>query len=197
MIIQESLSTNEHPATSTLKLKSNSDTPPSDEPNNFDQNVNKPQTIFVDRAYSRTFPLSINADTFSNDSWFKEENESLEDEGIIASANDEDIIEESDESECCNPYDSTCRKEVRQVTLTRTEQYGLGISVAGGSQTSSPVIINAIHPASPADLCKSIFIGDQILSVNGVQIDENTSHNDIVRLLSECGDTVCLGKLTI
>nr|XP_021195361.2 tyrosine-protein phosphatase non-receptor type 13 [Helicoverpa armigera]XP_049703803.1 tyrosine-protein phosphatase non-receptor type 13 [Helicoverpa armigera] len=49
--------------------------------------------------------------------------------------------------------------------LERDEQNALGLQVAEGSDGN--VYIKSITPGSPADLCKKLLPGDQIISVNG------------------------------
>lgn len=81
----------------------------------------------------------------------------------------------------------------RQVQLIRHPRIGLGLAIKGGSDYTMPVLVSSIVADSPADRCGSIYVGDRIISVNGVNIDETTCHLDALRLLSECGDPVCLG----
>lgn len=51
------------------------------------------------------------------------------------------------------------------VTLERDQMNALGLQVAEGSDGN--VYIKSITPDSPADLCKKLLPGDQIISVNG------------------------------
>ncbi|KAH9424487.1 hypothetical protein DERP_004672 [Dermatophagoides pteronyssinus] len=66
------------------------------------------------------------------------------------------------------------------------------IQIIGGCDFGIPVIIVGLRQNSPAQNCGKIFIGDQILSVNDVPINENNTHNDTLRLLAECGPIVSL-----
>lgn len=58
----------------------------------------------------------------------------------------------------------------------------------------SPVIphkIGRIIDGSPTDRCGRLKVGDRISAVNGQSIVE-LSHNDIVQLIKEAGNTVAL-----
>lgn len=79
--------------------------------------------------------------------------------------------------------------------MTRHSELGLGISIQGGSEYCAPVTVAAVRADTPADYCRLIYVGDQIVSVNEVLLDDTTCHNDARRLLAECGDKVSLGKL--
>ncbi|OTF79632.1 PDZ domain containing protein, partial [Euroglyphus maynei] len=76
--------------------------------------------------------------------------------------------------------------------LNRDSHSRLGIKIVGGCDFGIPVIIIGLRPNSPAQISGEIFIGDQILSVNDVPINENSTHNDALRLLAECGSKVSL-----
>ena len=120
----------------------------------------------------------------------------MEDEGVITSFN-EDYLEESEEDDYFDLEDDVDAQygQPRQVHLVRHSQLGLGLSIKGGSEFCLPaVIVVAVKPGSPADRCRMIYVGDQIVSVNEVTLDETTCHQDALRLLAECGDKVCLGK---
>ncbi|KAF7493182.1 Gamma-2-syntrophin [Sarcoptes scabiei] len=116
-------------------------------------------------------------------------------DGLINDDNscDEDSCDNLDDLEDLS-IDDYCPDEriLRSLALERHPNNGLGISFIGGSEFSMPIIVVAIEPKSPAQNSNGIFIGDQIVSVNGVPINENTSHNDALRLLSDCGDRVTL-----
>ena len=116
-----------------------------------------------------------------------------EDEGVITN---EDNLEESEDDyeDFEEDSDDSYHTHTRLVYLVRHPQRGLGLSIAGGSDYSLPVIVVEIQPDSTADVSQNIYIGDQIISVNDVPINDTTSHHDALRLLSECGDQVCLSK---
>lgn len=117
-----------------------------------------------------------------------------DDEGVITT---EENLEES-EDEYFDDYleedSEDSYQSSRIIYLLRHPQLGLGLSIAGGSDFSMPVIVMGLKPDSPAEVSQSIYIGDQIVAVNEVPINETTSHQDALRLLSECGDQVCLSK---
>lgn len=85
----------------------------------------------------------------------------------------------------------------RRVNLTRDPELGLGISIQGGSEHCAPVTVAAVRAGTPADHCRLIYVGDQIVSVNEVLLDDTTCHNDARRLLAECGHKVSLGKFVL
>ncbi|CAG7834362.1 unnamed protein product, partial [Allacma fusca] len=78
----------------------------------------------------------------------------------------------------------------REVTLLR-EDGVLGISVRGGAEHNLPLIISRLAPASPASLCKQLYIGDAILAINGVKITK-LGHEEAVHCLNTCGPAVTL-----
>ena len=47
-----------------------------------------------------------------------------------------------------------------------------------------PILISEIHEGQPADRCKGLFIGDAILSVNGIDL-RNAKHSEAVQILSQ------------
>lgn len=125
------------------------------------------------------------------------ENTGIEDEGAITPFT-EDYFEESDDDDYLELEDvlHADYSQPRQVNLTRHPELGLGISIQGGSDFLAPVTVAAVRADTPADHCRLIFVGDQIISVNDVLLDDTTSHNDARRLLAECGDRISLGKLS-
>lgn len=126
-------------------------------------------------------------------STFSEET-SVEDEGVITSFN-EDYLEESDEDDyfelegIIDPQQTSPRR----VHLVRDTELGLGLSIQGGSDYSLPVIVSAVRADSPADHSGLVYVGDQVMAINEVNLDETTCHKDALRLLTQCGDRVCLG----
>lgn len=126
-----------------------------------------------------------------------------DDEGVVTFEESED---DDDDDEDYHPDDNDDgRLEIkyqipgrypRLVRLVRDchqqQQQRLGIQIIGGCDFGIPVIIVGLRQNSPAQNCGKIFIGDQILSVNDVPINENNTHNDTLRLLAECGPIVSL-----
>jgi hypothetical protein len=47
-----------------------------------------------------------------------------------------------------------------------------------------PILISEIHEGQPAERCKGLFIGDAILSVNGLDL-RNAKHAEAVQVLSQ------------
>jgi C-terminal processing protease CtpA/Prc len=69
----------------------------------------------------------------------------------------------------------------RVVELPKTAE-GLGFNVMGGKEQHSPIYISRIIPGGVADLHGGLRRGDQLLSVNGVTV-ENEFHERAVELL--------------
>jgi C-terminal processing protease CtpA/Prc len=46
-----------------------------------------------------------------------------------------------------------------------------------------PIIVSEIHPGQPAERCGEIFVGDAILTVNGIDLSQ-AKHNYAVDVLS-------------
>ncbi|CAG2165872.1 unnamed protein product, partial [Oppiella nova] len=80
----------------------------------------------------------------------------------------------------------------RLVHLHRDESLGLGLSIKGGSDHSLPILISRIVSQSPADLCKQLFIGDEIIAVNGVDFDSTTTHDEALKLLRQSDDEISM-----
>lgn len=69
----------------------------------------------------------------------------------------------------------------RVVELPKTAE-GLGFNVMGGKEQHSPIYISRIIPSGVADQHGGLRRGDQLLSVNGVSV-ENEYHERAVELL--------------
>uniref|UniRef100_A0A915PUA9 Golgi-associated PDZ and coiled-coil motif-containing protein n=1 Tax=Setaria digitata TaxID=48799 RepID=A0A915PUA9_9BILA len=78
--------------------------------------------------------------------------------------------------------------QTRSVKLVKDSHEGLGISITvlfrGGKEHGVPILISEIHPNQPAERCGNLFVGDAILSVNGVDL-RTAKHNEAVHILSE------------
>ena len=82
--------------------------------------------------------------------------------------------------------------KVRRVRMNKEGSLeGLGISVKGGAEANLPIIIAKIFPGLAADRCNKVYVGDEILSVNGRYL-EGCSHDEAVQCLKMCGDDVTL-----
>ncbi|NP_001087773.1 syntrophin, gamma 2 L homeolog [Xenopus laevis] len=79
----------------------------------------------------------------------------------------------------------------RTVTLHRHPIGGLGLSIKGGAQHKVPVVISKIFKDQPADKTGMLFIGDALMQVNGINV-ENASHEEVVHLLRNAGDEVTI-----
>ncbi|UJR07854.1 hypothetical protein I4U23_012137 [Adineta vaga] len=78
----------------------------------------------------------------------------------------------------------------RVVELPKTSE-GLGFNVMGGREQNSPVYISRIIPNSVAWKHGGLKKGDQLLSVNGVSV-ENEYHEKAVELLKQAEGSVKL-----
>ena len=57
-------------------------------------------------------------------------------------------------------------------------------SFQGGKEHGVPILISEIHEGQPADRCKGLYVGDAILSVNGLDL-RNAKHAEAVQILSQ------------
>ncbi|GIY09681.1 golgi-associated PDZ and coiled-coil motif-containing protein [Caerostris darwini] len=73
--------------------------------------------------------------------------------------------------------------EIRVVELMKKENEGLGISITGGREHAVPIVISEIFPQLPAWRCGKLFVGDAILSVNGIDLRE-LRHMEAAQILS-------------
>lgn len=60
---------------------------------------------------------------------------------------------------------------------------GLGISITGGKEHGVPILISEIHEGQPAEKCSSLYVGDAILAVNGIDL-RGAKHTEAVNVLS-------------
>ncbi|XP_062610062.1 Golgi-associated PDZ and coiled-coil motif-containing protein-like [Saccostrea cucullata] len=74
--------------------------------------------------------------------------------------------------------------ETRKVTIKKGEEEGLGLSITGGKEHGVPILISEIHEGQPADKCDALYVGDAILSVNGIDLRES-KHAEAVHVLSQ------------
>ncbi|XP_054198584.1 gamma-2-syntrophin isoform X13 [Homo sapiens] len=79
----------------------------------------------------------------------------------------------------------------RTVTLRRQPVGGLGLSIKGGSEHNVPVVISKIFEDQAADQTGMLFVGDAVLQVNGIHV-ENATHEEVVHLLRNAGDEVTI-----
>lgn len=76
--------------------------------------------------------------------------------------------------------------------MHRSASLGLGLSIKGGSEHSLPILISRIVSESPADQSRQLFIGDEIIAVNGVDLNSNTTHDEALQLLRQSGDDITI-----
>ncbi|XP_053309524.1 alpha-1-syntrophin [Spea bombifrons] len=79
----------------------------------------------------------------------------------------------------------------RTVRVVKQEAGGLGVSIKGGRENKMPILISKIFKGLAADLTGALYVGDAILSVNGVDLAEAT-HDDAVQALKKTGKEVVL-----
>ncbi|XP_017369526.1 gamma-2-syntrophin [Cebus imitator] len=79
----------------------------------------------------------------------------------------------------------------RTVTLRRRPAGGLGLSIKGGAEHNVPVVISKIIKGQAADQTGMLFVGDAVLQVNGINV-ENATHEEVVHLLRNAGDEVTI-----
>jgi PREDICTED: similar to golgi associated PDZ domain and coiled-coil motif containing protein len=73
--------------------------------------------------------------------------------------------------------------DIREVTIERNSMEGLGISFTGGKEHGIPILISEIHRNTPASRCGSLYVGDAILSINGIDLRQS-KHLEAVEILS-------------
>uniref|UniRef100_A0A914QLG2 Golgi-associated PDZ and coiled-coil motif-containing protein n=1 Tax=Panagrolaimus davidi TaxID=227884 RepID=A0A914QLG2_9BILA len=74
--------------------------------------------------------------------------------------------------------------KTRTVILTKQSHEGLGISITGGKEHGVPILVSEIHPDQPGERCGQLFVGDAILSVNGISL-KAVKHSEAVAILSK------------
>lgn len=85
----------------------------------------------------------------------------------------------------------------RAVKVVKQELGGLGISIKGGKENKMPILISKIFKGLAADQTQALYVGDAILSVNGMNLRDAT-HDEAVQVLKRAGKEVTLeGKSEI
>ncbi|KAI3360849.1 hypothetical protein L3Q82_013072 [Scortum barcoo] len=79
----------------------------------------------------------------------------------------------------------------RCVKVSKQEIGGLGISIKGGKENKMPILISKIFKGLAADQTQALYVGDAILSVNGVNLRDAT-HDEAVQALKRAGREVTL-----
>ncbi|TRY97426.1 hypothetical protein DNTS_016608 [Danionella cerebrum] len=90
-----------------------------------------------------------------------------------------------------SPVPDTITNVKRTVRVTKQEVGGLGISIKGGKENKMPILISKIFKGLAADQTEALYVGDAILSVNGVNLREAT-HDEAVQALKKTGKEVIL-----
>ncbi|MCP9261167.1 Golgi-associated PDZ and coiled-coil motif-containing protein [Dirofilaria immitis] len=89
------------------------------------------------------------------------------------------LVKDSHEDEDLLPYLSSSRQRKNQHYAAIEEAY-----FVGGKEHGVPILISEIHPNQAAERCGNLYVGDAILSVNGIDL-RTAKHNEAVHILSE------------
>jgi beta-syntrophin len=87
--------------------------------------------------------------------------------------------------------ESIMNQTKRFVRIVKTDTTGLGISIKGGKENKMPILISKIFKGMAADQTGQLYVGDAILSVNGIDLRELT-HDEAVQVLKKAGKQVDL-----
>ncbi|KAK7867383.1 hypothetical protein R5R35_008928 [Gryllus longicercus] len=71
----------------------------------------------------------------------------------------------------------------RSITVQREAGEGLGISITGGREHGVPILISELEPDGPAARSGALYVGDAILTVNGIDLKQ-ACHQEAVEILS-------------
>ncbi|CAL8081936.1 unnamed protein product [Calicophoron daubneyi] len=85
--------------------------------------------------------------------------------------------------------DDTISSAKRVVRITKEELNGLGISIKGGRENKTPILISKIFKGMAAEQTGQLNVGDAILSVNGEDL-RNSTHDEAVKALKRAGRIV-------
>ncbi|XP_073446373.1 beta-1-syntrophin isoform X2 [Dendrobates tinctorius] len=89
------------------------------------------------------------------------------------------------------PVPEAIASQKRAVRVVKQELGGLGISIKGGKENKMPILISKIFRGLAADLTHCLYVGDAILSVNGLDLRDAT-HDEAVQALKKAGREVTL-----
>ena len=87
--------------------------------------------------------------------------------------------------------ESVMNQNRRLVRVVKTETSGLGISIKGGKENKMPILISKIFKGMSADLTGQLYVGDAVLTVNGIDVRDVT-HDEAVQILKKAGKCVDL-----
>uniref|UniRef100_A0A3B4ZHE4 Syntrophin beta 1 n=1 Tax=Stegastes partitus TaxID=144197 RepID=A0A3B4ZHE4_9TELE len=111
---------------------------------------------------------------------------------VLVNLNEEALTlscEESSDDDNRVPEAIANRK--RCVKVSKQEIGGLGISIKGGKENKMPILISKIFKGLAADQTQALYVGDAILSVNGMNLRDAT-HDEAVQALKRAGKDVTL-----
>merc|ERR1719322_1003155 len=78
----------------------------------------------------------------------------------------------------------------------KKDSEGLGINITGGKDHGIPILISEIHKNSVVDKLDEVYVGDAILSVNGIDLQDST-HAQAVAILSQKCEELELEVLSV
>ncbi|RUS83776.1 hypothetical protein EGW08_008434, partial [Elysia chlorotica] len=86
--------------------------------------------------------------------------------------------------------------DTRTVLVRQEPGEGLGMSITGGKEHGVPILISEIHEGQPAERCGQLYVGDAILSVNGIDL-RNAKHGEAVTILSQQQGEISLNVMFV
>lgn len=86
--------------------------------------------------------------------------------------------------------------EPRTVVIHKDKAEGLGISITGGKEHGVPIIVSEIHEGLPVDRSGGLYVGDAVLAVNGIDLQE-AKHGEAVKVLSTVHGEITLEVLYV
>ncbi|XP_020601259.1 Golgi-associated PDZ and coiled-coil motif-containing protein-like [Orbicella faveolata] len=86
--------------------------------------------------------------------------------------------------------------EPRTVVIHKDKTEGLGISITGGKEHGVPIIVSEIHEGLPVGRSGGLYVGDAILAVNGIDLQE-AKHSEAVKVLSNVHGEITLEVLYV
>ncbi|TKR81676.1 hypothetical protein L596_015509 [Steinernema carpocapsae] len=102
------------------------------------------------------------------------------------------LVMSESESDSQSPAIQEVDQKPRTVALPRAKG-GLGLSIKGGHDGNQvvPIVISKLMIGLPAEQSGQLYVGDTILTINGVPVDGKT-HDDVVQMLKDAGNEVVL-----
>ena len=74
--------------------------------------------------------------------------------------------------------------EVREIFIQKQPDEPLGIKITGGKEHGIPILISEIRAGSAASRCGQLYVGDAILGVNDISLNQHT-HSEAAKVLTE------------